>query len=69
MGEMADWCNDQMQEAYPEWCPVGISREFIPKCKYCGKLPLGWEKLSSGWRLHEVTGEVHTCEEYKKKVP
>ena len=68
MGEMADWCNDQMQDAHPEWCPVGRDKP-PPRCKYCGKSPLSWKELDSGWRLHNVDGSIHTCEEYKKKVP
>lgn len=72
MGEMADWCNDQMQDAFPEWSPWGIKK---PKrtpvtCNRCGKKNLHWKNTENGWKTFTKKNELHVCEiieNYRKK--
>lgn len=67
MGDIADWTNDTMQEAYPDWSPVGDpyrSRRAAARtlrCAHCGATGLNWQQIKgSKWRLHE--GRLpHVC--------
>jgi len=62
MGEMADLFLDGLiEDDGTFWGPSGPS---IPRCKYCGKPDLFWERTSSGWRLHEKDKRIHFCPEY-----
>ena len=73
MGEMADWINDDMQEAFPEWCPIGPRRAHSPApitCRICGKKNLHWETTANGYRLFTKKNELHVCyplTEYRRK--
>ena len=69
MGDIADWTNDGMQEANPNWMPVGdpyrarrgARRAYLPPvrernataCKFCGNTDVHWRETSAGWRLYE----------------
>lgn len=35
MGDIADYINDQMMDAHPDWCPVGPVRYNHPEIKHC----------------------------------
>lgn len=63
MGEMADWTNDQMQEAYPGWCPVGPARDpKPPRCNRCGSTDVRWRQQGGRWVLFSLQpGKEHVC--------
>lgn len=70
MGEMADYLNDSMMDASPEWNPFGTPRRASSTvCKYCGMKGLKWKQLDSGWRLVISATEVlHICKQYVPKT-
>ena len=58
MGDIADWTNDCMQEAYPSWVPVGRPRQprrerNVTVCKTCGSADVHWRETDAGWRLYD----------------
>ncbi len=65
MGEMADWYNDCMQDAYPDWSPYGSARnplrDYTPQCKFCGSVDVQWIETAAGWRLYNDNGARHEC--------
>lgn len=69
MGEMAEWVNDQLYDPYidgPEHLPdqedgdgpAGVG------CRYCLGGPFWWMETSTGWRLVDAQGSLHSCAEY-----
>jgi hypothetical protein len=65
VGDIADWCNDQMQEAYPDWCPTGcyVSRGRTDNivCEHCGATGLEWHDTGVRWRLLGADSKFHVC--------
>lgn len=66
MGDIADWCNDQMQEAYPDWNPLG--RRYTSRgrtdsitCAHCGARGLRWSHTGVRWRLLGADNKFHVC--------
>jgi hypothetical protein len=64
MGDIADWTNNCMQEAYPDWMPVGRRSAYGPplKCHGCGAVGLYWQRDQGSWRIHDrATLALHVC--------
>lgn len=69
MGEYADWTNDGMQEAYPDWMPVGDPYRAATRarnrrnviCDRCAMRNLTWRETKAGWRLYEDADTMHQC--------
>lgn len=51
MGDIAD----EYADRYPD-----LEDEPVTKCKYCHKDAL-WEQTAAGWRLFDLNGELHDC--------
>lgn len=51
--------------------PVGRSQRSAyrtqHKCTYCGAVGLVWKQTDAGWRLHNASGDAHTCQAYFDK--
>lgn len=66
MGEMADFLNDNMYDAYEM-----DNYDDRVSCKYCNRICTWGEHFSPtkgvyGWRLVEwETGKLHKCKKYK----
>lgn len=72
MGDIADWTNDCMQDANPDWMPVGDpyrrGRAYGPalRCKFCGSCAVYWQMTRSGYRLHNTDDlQLHNCRSTK----
>lgn len=68
MGDIADWTNDCMQEAYPDWMPVGDpyrSRRRTPaptRCRGCRSRDVRWRQQGGRWVLFSLqSGVEHAC--------
>ena len=48
-------------EFYPDDPIDGAYIKRGKVCKICGRPDLHWQELSVGWRLHETSGKIHTC--------
>jgi hypothetical protein len=70
MSDIADWCNDVMQEANPSWFPYHVTRSYSgstrrqPCCRYCKSSAVHWKETANGWRLANPGGGLHSCNEY-----
>ena len=66
MGDIANWTNDCMQEAYPDWMPVGDPyrrrASAPPRCNRCGSTEVRWRQQGGKWVLFSLTpGKEHVC--------
>lgn len=68
MGDIADWTNDCMQEAYPDWMPVGDRYRShgrtaaAPRCRNCGSHDVRWRQQGGRWVLFSMQpGVEHRC--------
>ncbi len=73
-GDIADWTNDCMQDAHPDWCPVGAPRRsaYGPPltCKACGATGLYWQRVKGEHRIHDrATLLPHVCSAWAAGVP
>lgn len=76
MGEMADFCNDQMQDAYPDWLPPGNGTRASPRyrpsvygpplvCKHCGSADVYWQSVKGQHKLYDKTNLTpHICNKH-----
>ena len=64
MGNIADFINDQMQDAFPEWNPFGTVKQHGKQnivCNICHKKHLSWKHIKGVWVLIDKNGNPHRC--------
>lgn len=60
MGDMADYLNEQDEDAFYDY----LSYDRTVTCHFCKRDGFHWEHTGDGWRLHTHTGQVHKCKNH-----
>ena len=62
---MGDHAQDAINESVDVWSGPGARSGGRPVCcRYCLRRAVEWRRTPDGWRLHDINGGPHSCNEY-----